>query len=67
MAKKKKSISRASKSINIQFNSWTFFIFALFVLLAVMIFVARQAGEGDFSDDPKIALTKVQDSVRLKQ
>jgi type VI protein secretion system component VasF len=42
VAKKKKSVSRANKGINIEFNSWTFFLFALFVLLAVMILLSQQ-------------------------
>jgi hypothetical protein len=44
MAKKKKSVSRVRKSANIEFNSWTFFLFALFVLFAAITLVAQQKG-----------------------
>lgn len=44
MAKKKKSVSRARKSANIEFNSWTFFLFVLFVLFAAITLVAQQKG-----------------------
>jgi hypothetical protein len=44
MAKKKKSVSRARKGTNIEFNSWTFFLFALFILVSLIILVAQQKG-----------------------
>jgi len=44
VVKKKKSVSRASSSKNIEFHSWTFFAFLLFVLLAVLIVVLQQKG-----------------------
>ncbi len=44
LLKKRKSASGIHRGTNIEFHSWTFFIFALFVLLAVMILVAQQRG-----------------------
>jgi len=42
--KKKRSVSKVSKGTNIEFNSWTFFIFVLFVLMAAIILVLQQRG-----------------------
>lgn len=44
LAKKKKSVSGVKRSTNIEFHSWTFFIFVLFVLLAVLVVVLQQKG-----------------------
>jgi len=42
--RKKKSVSRPSRSSNIEFHSWTFFIFLLFILVATIILIAQQKG-----------------------
>jgi hypothetical protein len=47
VSKKKKSVARtakADKGIGIEFHSWTFFLFLLFVLVTVLILVAQQMG-----------------------
>ena len=47
MAKRKvvrKKNSRVHKGTNIEFNSWIFFIFLLFVLIVAMMLVAKQHG-----------------------
>jgi hypothetical protein len=47
MAKRKttrKKATKVSKNNNIDFHSWTFFLFAIFVLLVVMILVGHQHG-----------------------
>jgi hypothetical protein len=44
--RKKASVraTRADKGIGIDFHSWTFFLFLLFVLVTVLILVAQQMG-----------------------
>ena len=45
--KRKKVASKsvkADKGIGIDFHSWTFFIFLLFVLVTILILVAQQQG-----------------------
>jgi len=53
MAKKKivkkkkvstKAKTKVDKGINIEFHSWTFFAFLLFVLLAAMMLLMQQQG-----------------------
>jgi hypothetical protein len=47
MAKRKvarRRSSRGGKKNKIEFNSWTFFLFVIFVLIAAMITVAQQRG-----------------------
>ena len=48
MAKKKivkrKRISRARRNGDIDYHSWTFLLFLMFVLVATMILVAQQLG-----------------------
>jgi hypothetical protein len=48
MAKKKVSKRKGSlkvnKGIGIEFHSWTFFLFLLFVLVTVLILVGQQMG-----------------------
>jgi len=48
MAKKKivrrETKAKVNKGIGIDFHSWTFFLFLLFVLLTVLILVAEQLG-----------------------
>jgi hypothetical protein len=47
MAKRKttrKKATKVSKSNNIDFHSWTFFLFVIFVLLVAMVLVAHQHG-----------------------
>jgi hypothetical protein len=43
MAKKKVS-KKVDKGIGIEFHSWTFFIFLIFVLVTVLILAAQQMG-----------------------
>jgi hypothetical protein len=43
VSKKKKSV-KADKGIGVEFHSWTFFLFLLFVLVTVLILVAQQVG-----------------------
>jgi hypothetical protein len=45
--KKKKSVARTAKAdrgIGVDFHSWTFFLFLLFVLVTVLILAAQQMG-----------------------
>jgi hypothetical protein len=45
--KKRKVIARAvrkDKGIGVEFYSWTFFLFLLFVLITVLVLVAQQMG-----------------------
>jgi hypothetical protein len=45
--KSKKSAARTRKTdggIGIEFHSWTFFLFVVFVLVTVLILVAQQMG-----------------------
>jgi hypothetical protein len=45
--KKKTAVVRRAKSANgigVDFHSWTFFLFLLFVLVTVLILVAQQMG-----------------------
>jgi hypothetical protein len=42
--KKKKIPAKAQRGLNIEFHSWTFFIFLLFILVATIILVAQQKG-----------------------
>jgi hypothetical protein len=42
--KKKKSVSRTHQEVSAEFNSWMFFIFAIFVLLMILLLVAKQNG-----------------------
>ena len=47
MAKRKTTRKKATKVIksnNIDFHSWTFFLFVIFVLLVAMVLVAHQHG-----------------------
>jgi hypothetical protein len=42
--KRKKTVSKTARGVNVEFHSWTFFIFLLFVLLAAMMLLAQQEG-----------------------
>jgi hypothetical protein len=42
--KKKKTVSRVRQEVNVEFNSWMFFIFVIFVLLTVLLLIAKQNG-----------------------
>jgi hypothetical protein len=45
--KRKKSVIKTikkDKGIDINFHSWTFFLFLLFVLVTVLVLVAQQMG-----------------------
>jgi len=42
--KKKKTTAKVRRGLNIEFHSWTFFIFLLFILVATIILVAQQKG-----------------------
>jgi hypothetical protein len=47
ISKRKKSVVKTKKvdrGIGIDFHSWTFFLFLLFVLITVLILVAQQMG-----------------------
>ena len=42
--KRKKVSVRKDKGIGVDFHSWTFFLFVLFILVTVLILVAQQLG-----------------------
>jgi hypothetical protein len=42
--KKKTSAAKTNQGIGVDFHSWTFFLFLLFVLITVLILVAQQMG-----------------------
>jgi len=44
VVRRKKTASRANQGINIDFHSWTFFIFSFFVLLVAILLVLQQKG-----------------------
>lgn len=44
IVKRKRTVARSDKSKGIEFHSWTFFLFLIFILVAVLILVAQQVG-----------------------
>jgi len=44
IVRRKKASTKTNKGIGIEFHSWTFFLFLLFILIATLILVAQQMG-----------------------